>query len=101
MAQRQNVGLGVRDGSSDAEQVIDSIPEDQRGGKSYEPLLGRLVQYLRSGMELEDATAWLRESQMPDGGRGRESGEAGGAGEGRTDLDATTLIYSRRTVCDA
>ena len=52
-AQRQNVGLGVRDGSSDAEQVINSIPEDQRGGKSYEPLLGRLVQYLRGGMELE------------------------------------------------
>jgi hypothetical protein len=77
----------VRDGSSDAEQVIDSIPEGQRGGKSYEPLLGRLLQYLRNGMELEDATSQLHESQMPDGGRGRESGEAGGAGEGRTDLE--------------
>ena len=40
---------GVRDGSSDAEQIIDSIPEDQWGGKSCEQLLGRLVQYLRNG----------------------------------------------------
>ena len=59
---------------SDAEQVIDSIPEDQRGGKSYEQLLGRLVQYLRSGMELEDATARLRESLMPDGEQGANPG---------------------------
>ena len=65
---------GVRDGSSDAEQVIDSIPEDQRGGKSYEQLLGRLVQYLRSGMDLEDATARLRESLMPDGEQGANPG---------------------------
>ena len=59
------------------------------------------MQYLRSGMEVEDATARLRESLMPDAGRGRESGEAGGAGEGRTDLDATALVYCRTTVCDA
>ena len=65
---------GVRDGSSDAEQVIDSIPEDQRNGKSYEQLLGRLVQYLRSGMDLEDATARLRESLMPDGEQGANPG---------------------------
>ena len=65
---------GVRDGSSDAEQVIDSIPEDQRDGKSYEQLLGRLVQYLRSGMELDDATARLRESLMPDGEQGANPG---------------------------
>ena len=65
---------GVRDGSSDAEQVIDSIPEDQRDGKSYEQLLGRLVQYLRSGMELDDATARLRESLMQDGEQGANAG---------------------------
>ena len=65
---------GVRDGSSDAEQIIDSIPEDQRNGKSYEQLLGRLVQYLRSGMELDDATARLRESLMPDGEQGANPG---------------------------
>ena len=65
---------GVRDGSSDAEQIIDSIPEDQRSGKSYEQLLGRLVQYLRSGMELDDATARLRESLMPDGEQGANPG---------------------------
>jgi hypothetical protein len=53
---------GVRDGSSQAERVIDEIPAAQRGGLGYEQLLGRLVQYLRSGMELDDATARLRET---------------------------------------
>ena len=56
---------------------------DWHNGKSYEQLLGRLVQYLRSGMELDDATARLRESLMPDGEcSGREFGEAGSVGEG-------------------
>ena len=65
---------GVRDGSSRAERVIDEIPAAQRGGLGYEQLLGRLVQYLRSGMELEDATARLRESLMPDGEQGANPG---------------------------
>ena len=65
---------GVRDGSSRAERVIDEIPAAQRGGLGYEQLLGRLVQYLRSGMELDDATARLRESLMPDGEQGANPG---------------------------
>ena len=45
----------VRDGSSWAEKQIDRIPKDQRGGLKYEQLLGRLVAYLRSGMNKEIA----------------------------------------------
>ena len=64
----------MRDGSSQAERVIDEIPVAQRGGLGYEQLLGRLVQYLRSGMELDDATARLRESLMQDGEQGANAG---------------------------
>ena len=57
----------------------------KRGGKSYEQLLGRLVQYLRSGIELEDVTTRLRESLMPDGKQGVTLGmvPAGGGRQSR------------------
>ena len=43
--------------------------------------LGRLVHFLRSGMELEDATARLRESLMPDGEQGANPGRLAVLGE--------------------
>ena len=52
----------VRDGSSWAEQRISAIPKDKRGGQGYETLLGRLVQYLRSGQSKVQALKRLYQS---------------------------------------
>ena len=52
----------VRDGTSWAEQRITAIPTDRRRGQSYEALLGRLVQYLRSGQAKVAALKRLYES---------------------------------------
>ena len=45
----------IRDGSSWAEKRVTAIPKAKRRGESYEALLGRLVQYLRSGQSKADA----------------------------------------------
>ena len=52
----------VRDGSSWAEKRITAIPQNKRHGESYEALLGRLVQYLRSGQPKPAALKRLYES---------------------------------------
>ena len=52
----------VRDGSSWAEKRITAIPQNKRLGESYEALLGRLAQYLRSGQSKADALKQLYES---------------------------------------
>jgi hypothetical protein len=52
----------VRDGSSWAEKRITAIPKNKRRGESYEALLGRLVQYLRSGQSKAAALKRLYES---------------------------------------
>jgi hypothetical protein len=52
----------IRDGSSWAEKRITAIPKAKRRGESYEALLGRLVQYLRSGQSKPDALRRLYQS---------------------------------------
>ena len=54
--------IPIRDGSSWAEKRISAIPKDMRGGLGYETLLGRLVQYLRSGQSKKDALKRLYQS---------------------------------------
>ena len=54
--------IPIRDGSSWAEKRISAISRDRRGGLGYETLLGRLVQYLRSGQSKKDALKRLYDS---------------------------------------
>jgi hypothetical protein len=54
--------IPIRDGSSWAEKRISAIPKDRRGGLGYETLLGRLVQYLRSGQSKVQALKRLYDS---------------------------------------
>ena len=64
----------VRDGTSWAEQRITAIPTDRRRGQSYEALLGRLVQYLRSGQAKVAALKRLYES-LEMGGPANQMGK--------------------------
>eukprot|EP01043_Picozoa_sp_COSAG02_P011351 COSAG02_NODE_417_length_22746_cov_9.074172_2_plen_195_part_00 len=55
-------GEPERTGETWAEEQIEAIPVGERKGKSYEQLLGRLTQYLRSGQEQDAALDRLKRS---------------------------------------
>ena len=55
-------GEPERTGETWAEEQIEAIPVGERKGKTYEQLLGRLVQYLRSGQDQDAALDRLKRS---------------------------------------